>query len=73
MLIKTNKGLRSCEVTDEAVWLGRRDSLRVIGGMLAMGVVGHAKAGVADQAGSIAGQVGPADLSDRLTDRKSVV
>lgn len=70
MLIKTNKGLRSSEVTDEAVWLGRRDSLRLIGGMLAVGVVGHAKAGVADQAGSMAGQDGAADLSDRLTPQR---
>ena len=54
MLIKTQIGLRSSEVTDEAVWLERRDSLRVIGGMLAMGVVGHSHAGEVDKAGSVA-------------------
>ncbi|NDE34158.1 MAG: mononuclear molybdenum enzyme YedY, partial [Gammaproteobacteria bacterium] len=72
MLIKTQIGLRSSEVTDEAVWLERRDSLRVIGGILAMGVVGHSHAGAVDQAGSVAGQNGPADLSERLTPLRDV-
>jgi sulfoxide reductase catalytic subunit YedY len=48
MLIKTEKQLPSSEITDPQVFAGRRDALRLLGSLVAAGLVGSAEAGIGD-------------------------
>jgi sulfoxide reductase catalytic subunit YedY len=72
MLIKTNTGLRSSEVTDEVIFQGRRDSLRLIGGIMALGVAGVANGGTVDQPASMARQDALAASNERLTREQDI-